>query len=176
MGVLTVVRASDRRLTQRMAAWRSPVVRRVLSVAEACAEGTKLWCSAAVVMAATGGRRGRRAAGAGVAAMGLAQLVGNGVGKRLADRPRPPKEWIPHDRVEDRPASPSFPSGHTAAATAFCCAVLPAWPTAGLLCAVPAALVAVERVHSGAHYPSDVAGGAVVGLAGAWLVRHAVRG
>ncbi|MDX2591575.1 MULTISPECIES: phosphatase PAP2 family protein [Streptomyces] len=151
------------------------MVHRVLSVAEASAQGTKLWCSAAVVMAATGGRRGRRAAGAGVAAMALAQLVGNGVGKRVADRPRPPKEWIPHDKVEERPASPSFPSGHTAAATAFCCAVLPAWPAAGLVCTVPAALVAVERVHSGAHYPSDVTAGALIGLASAWLIRHAAR-
>ncbi|MFD9095835.1 phosphatase PAP2 family protein [Streptomyces collinus] len=107
--------------------------------------------------------------------MTLAQVVGNGVGKRVADRPRPPKEWIPHDEVEDRPASPSFPSGHTAAATAFCCAVLPAWPMAGSLCTVPAALVAVERVHSGAHYPSDVTAGALIGLASAWLVRHAAR-
>ncbi|MER6472877.1 phosphatase PAP2 family protein [Streptomyces collinus] len=151
------------------------MVHRVLSMAEACAQGTKLWCSAAAVMAATGGRRGRRAAGAGVAAMALAQLVGNGVAKRVVDRPRPPKEWIPHDKVEERPASPSFPSGHTAAATAFCCAVLPAWPAAALVCTVPAVLVAVERVHSGAHYPSDVTAGALIGLAGARLVRHAAR-
>jgi undecaprenyl-diphosphatase len=31
---------------------------------------------------------------------------------------------------------------------------------------------AVERVQSGAHYPSDVAAGAAIGLAGAWLVRR----
>ncbi|WP_333773490.1 phosphatase PAP2 family protein [Streptomyces sp. IBSBF 3136] len=172
MGVLALLQATDRRLTQRMAARQSPGVHHTLSAVEACAEGTKLWCSAAAVMAATGGRRGRRAAGAGVAALALAQLVANGVCKQLAARPRPPKEWIPHGKVDDRPASSSFPSGHTAAATAFTAAVLPIWPTAGLLCTVPAALVAIERVHNGAHYPSDVAAGAVIGLAGAWLVRH----
>ncbi|MET8289870.1 phosphatase PAP2 family protein [Streptomyces sp. NPDC005132] len=42
----------------------------------------------------------------------------NGVCKQLADRPRPPKDWIPHDEVKDRPDSSSFPSGHTAAAVA----------------------------------------------------------
>ncbi|WP_258056087.1 phosphatase PAP2 family protein [Streptomyces sp. Ru62] len=92
--------------------------------------------------------------------------------KQVSDRPRPPKEWIPHDDVEDRPDSSSFPSGHTAAAVAFTAAVVPSWPLAGALCAVPAALVAVERVQSGAHYPSDVAAGAAVGLVSAWLVRH----
>jgi undecaprenyl-diphosphatase len=28
-------------------------------------------------------------------------------------------------------------------------------------------------VQSGAHYPSDVAAGAAIGLASAWLTRHA---
>ncbi|MFI5877092.1 phosphatase PAP2 family protein [Streptomyces sp. NPDC051445] len=86
---------------------------------------------------------------------------------------RPPKGWIPHDEVHDRPDSSSFPSGHTAAAVAFTAAITPIWPTAGIMCALPAAMVAVERVQSGAHYPSDVAAGAVIGLASAWLTRHA---
>ncbi|WP_394346786.1 phosphatase PAP2 family protein [Streptomyces dangxiongensis] len=139
---------------------------------EEAAESSKLWCGAAVVMAWTGGRRGREAAVAGLAALAFAQLVSNGVCKRLADRPRPPKEWIPHDEVEDRPDSSSFPSGHTAAAVAFTAALAPSWPQAGAVCAVPAAMVAVERVQSGAHYPSDVAAGAVIGLASAWLIRR----
>ncbi|MGY0071418.1 phosphatase PAP2 family protein [Streptomyces sp. QTS137] len=47
------------------------------------------------------------------------------------------------------------------------------WPWAGVMCAVPAALVAVERVHTGAHYPSDAAVGAVIGLAATALTRRA---
>ncbi|MEW2577322.1 phosphatase PAP2 family protein [Streptomyces syringium] len=61
------------------------------------------------------------------------------------------------------------------AAVAFTAAVIPAWPWAGAACAVPTVLVAVERVHSGAHYPSDVAAGAVIGVAAAALVRTAPR-
>ncbi|MFI9254952.1 phosphatase PAP2 family protein [Streptomyces sp. NPDC053069] len=76
-------------------------------------------------------------------------------------RPRPRRTTGP-------PESSSFPSGHTAAAAAFTAAVWPAWPLAGMVCAVPAAAVAIERVQSGAHFPSDVA-------AGAWLVRHSPR-
>ncbi|CAM5716115.1 hypothetical protein SGLAM104S_00805 [Streptomyces glaucescens] len=57
---------------------------------------------------------------------------------------------------------------------AFTAAVAPAWPAAGAACAVPAAMVALfERVQSGAHYPSDVAAGAAIGLATAWLTRCA---
>ncbi|MDO0925285.1 phosphatase PAP2 family protein [Streptomyces sp. TG1A-8] len=165
----------DRSLTRRVAAWDAPGVHRTLSAVEECAEGSKLWCGAAVAMAWCGGWRGRRAAGAGLVALSVAQLVSNGVCKQLADRPRPPEEWIPHDEVHDRPDSSSFPSGHTAAAVAFTAAVAPVWPLAGALCAVPAVTVAVERVQSGAHYPSDVVAGAAIGLAAARLVRHAPR-
>ncbi|MFI8939626.1 phosphatase PAP2 family protein [Streptomyces syringium] len=111
----------------------------------------------------------------GIAAMAVAQVLSNGVAKQLVERPRPPKEWFWHEDVEDRPDSSSFPSGHTAAAVAFTAAVTPTWPWAGAACAVPTALVAVERVHSGAHYPSDVAAGAAIGLAAAALVRTAPR-
>lgn len=175
MMLLAGLRRTDRRLTQRIAACATPGVHRTLSAVEECAESTKLWCGAAAVMAAAGGRRGRRAAGSGLAALIVAQLVSNGLCKQLSDRPRPPKEWIPHDEVEDRPESSSFPSGHTAAAAAFTAAVLPAFPPAGFLCTVPAALVAFERVQSGAHYPSDVAAGAAIGLAAAWFVRRSPR-
>ncbi|MFG2639141.1 phosphatase PAP2 family protein [Streptomyces sp. NPDC048362] len=122
-------------------------------------------------MAWHGGWRGRKTAAAGLGALAVAQLVSNGLCKQLADRPRPPKDWIPHDEAADRPDSSSFPSGHTAAAVAF--VVAPTWPAAGALCAVPAGLVALERVQTGAHYPSDVAAGAAIGLASAWLTRRA---
>ena len=148
---------------------------RALSAVEEAAEGTKLWCGAATVMAWLGGWRGRNAAAAGLAALTVAQLVSNGLCKQLADRPRPPREWIPHDEVDDRPESSSFPSGHTAAAVAFTAAVAPSWPLAGVACTVPTVMVAVERVQSGAHYPSDVAAGAAIGLVGAWFVRRAPR-
>ncbi|MEU9234413.1 phosphatase PAP2 family protein [Streptomyces subrutilus] len=163
----------DHLLTRRAAAWDSPWVRRVLPPVEEAAEHTKLWWAAATVMAATGGWRGRRAAAAGIGGMAVAEVLSNTVMKKLVERRRPPKEWIPHDDVEDRPDSSSFPSGHTAAAVAFSAAAAPVWPPAAAACAVPALLVGIERVHSGAHYPSDVAAGAALGLASAALV-HAV--
>ncbi|WP_347878389.1 phosphatase PAP2 family protein [Streptomyces subrutilus] len=167
------MRNGDHRLTKRMAAWDSAWARRVLPPVEDAAEHTKLWWAAAVAMAAGGGWRGRKAAAAGITAMAVGELLSNGVAKQLVERPRPPKEWIPHDDVEERPDSSSFPSGHTCAAVAFTAGVALSWPWAGAACAVPMTLVALERVHSGAHYPSDVAAGAVIGLAAAALVRKA---
>ncbi|MGW6317593.1 phosphatase PAP2 family protein [Streptomyces sp. NPDC055099] len=173
MKLLTSWHKTDRVLTQRAASRIPPTTAKVLSAVEEAAENTKLWCAVAAAMVWWGGWRGRKAAAAGLGALAVAQLASNGLGKQLADRPRPPVDWIPHDEVEDRPDSSSFPSGHTAAAVAFTAAVAPTWPAAGALCAVPTAMVALERVPSGAHFPSDVAAGAAIGLAAARLTRHA---
>ncbi|MFF9774046.1 phosphatase PAP2 family protein [Streptomyces sp. NPDC013978] len=169
------LRAGDRWLAKRLAAWDPARVGKPLWAVEETAESAKLWCAAATVMAWWGGGHGRRAAATGLAAMTLAQVGSNVVGKQVIDRRRPPKEWFPHAEVDDRPASSSFPSGHTAAAVAFTAAVAPSWPAAGAACAVPTVLVAVERVRSGAHFPSDVAAGAVLGLAAAWTTRRLPR-
>ncbi|MEU0405669.1 phosphatase PAP2 family protein [Streptomyces sp. NPDC006197] len=175
MRVLAGLQNGDDRLTRRIAAWDSPVTRRLLPTVEEAAEHTKLWWAASLVMAVLGGRRGRRATASGVLAMTVAEGLSNGVAKQLVDRRRPPAEWIPHRDVSDRPDSSSFPSGHTAAAVAFTTAVAASWPWAGAACGVPTVLVAVERVHGGAHYPSDVAAGAVIGAAAAALIRTAPR-
>ncbi|WP_246101529.1 phosphatase PAP2 family protein [Streptomyces cyaneus] len=105
--------------------------------------------------------------------MATAQGLSNAVVKPLYRRRRPPQEWVPPEELQERPDSSSFPSGHTAAAFAFAGAVAPVWPAAGAACGVSAVLVAAERVHSGAHFPSDVAAGGVIGLAAAALIRGA---
>ncbi|MFJ4366694.1 phosphatase PAP2 family protein [Streptomyces chartreusis] len=172
MRLLTGLHDADRALTKGVASRTPTGLGKALSAVEEAAESTKLWCGAAAAMVWLGGWRGRKAAAAGLGALVMAQLASNGLGKQLTDRPRPPEEWIPHDETADRPDSSSFPSGHTTAAVAFTAAVAPAWPAAGALCAIPATVVAVERVQSGAHYPSDVAAGVVIRLASAWLTRH----
>lgn len=67
----------------------------------------------------------------------------------------------------------SFPSGHTvtAFATAYALGLfLPKWRAALYLTAIA---VGVSRVALGAHYPSDVVAGAVIGYASAWLTARA---
>lgn len=173
MRLLNDFRRLDRRLTRRAASWDSPWARRVLPAVESAAERSKLWWGAALAMAATGGLKERKAAAVGVLSMLTAQLMSNAVCKQLTERRRPPEELIPHDEVEDRPDSSSFPSGHTAAAVGFAASVATTSLWWGAAAGVAAVMVALERVHTGAHYPSDVVAGAVIGLAGAWLVGHA---
>jgi undecaprenyl-diphosphatase len=109
MRLLTGWREADRLVAQQTASGIPPRVAKVLSAVEESAESTKLWCSAAVAVAGLSGWRGRQAAASGLAALVVAQLISNGLCKQLADRARPPKEWFPHDEVDDRPDPPPSP-------------------------------------------------------------------
>lgn len=61
----------------------------------------------------------------------------------------------------------SFPSGHSAVAAGLAAALTWRYPHGWPLFAALAAATAAQRVFTSAHYPSDVACGAAVGLAAA---------
>ncbi|HEX9071866.1 MAG TPA: phosphatase PAP2 family protein [Pseudolabrys sp.] len=70
------------------------------------------------------------------------------------------------------PAYASLPSGHATTAFAVLVAFGTLWPRARTVLLIYALLIAVSRVIVNAHYPSDVFAGALVGIAGAVLVRR----
>ncbi|MFG2729201.1 phosphatase PAP2 family protein [Streptomyces canus] len=73
------------------------------------------------------------------------------------------------------PGDWSFPSNHAAIATAAAVALLFVSRRLGAVAAVAACAMAVSRVWVGAHYPHDVAAGAVVGALVAALAMTAVH-
>ncbi len=84
---------------------------------------------------------------------------------RLFDRPRPYAVHPGEAHLLIAPSSdPSFPSDHATVAVAIATAVWGYDRLAGAILLALAALVALSRVVAGTHYPSDVMGGAVVGL------------
>ncbi len=66
----------------------------------------------------------------------------------------------------------SFPSAHAITAFALAFAVSAVWPRARIAMAVYALLIAATRLVLLAHHPSDVVGGALIGVVGAMLVRY----
>ncbi|MFB7412457.1 phosphatase PAP2 family protein [Streptomyces sp. NPDC056202] len=113
--------------------------------------------------------RPRRAALAGVGAVAVASATANLLGKRLVRRPRPDREAarVVVARHVRMPDSASFPSGHTASAVAFATAAGVAFPPVAVPLHVLAMAVGYSRVHTGVHYPGDVAAGALLGVASA---------
>ncbi|KOT94847.1 phosphatase PAP2 family protein [Streptomyces ardesiacus] len=173
--VLADLRAVDGALYAAVAATSTPTLDRALRRLSHAADHSKISLGIAAVLS-LGGARARRAALAGVGAVAVASASANLLGKRLVHRARPDREAarVTVDRYVPMPASASFPSGHTAAAVAFATAVGVVLPEAAVPLGLLAGAVGYSRVHTGVHYPGDVAAGAVVGVAGGAVALAAV--
>jgi undecaprenyl-diphosphatase len=132
------------------------------------------WTAAAAWLALRDGRRGRGAAVASVAAMGLAVWLVQGPLKLALPRRRPF-----HRRVVTvvgvRPTDPSFPSGHTAGSFAAAVALAAFYPADAPVLLGVAFGVGTSRVYLGHHFPSDVVVGAGLGSALGVLTARVVR-
>jgi undecaprenyl-diphosphatase len=156
------VQRLDRRLMRRSFVARSPALDRTLIAITRAANYSRLWLLVAGGLAVLGGQRGRRAAGRGLIAIAIAAAVANGPVKLLVRRRRPSSRRRP--TLIRTPRSTSFPSGHTAAAVAFVTGASAELPHLAPVLVPLAGAVAYSRVHTGVHYPSDVAAGGAIGI------------
>ncbi|MET8943587.1 phosphatase PAP2 family protein [Streptomyces sp. NPDC004542] len=167
--------ALDCRLFQVAAERHWPGAERVLPRLSRSANHGVLWFAAAATMAAVRTPRARRAAARGLASLSLASLTINSLGKRSVRRPRPVLDPVPLVRqLKRQPITTSFPSGHSASAAAFAAGVALESPAWGAVVAPVAISVAMSRVYTGVHFPSDVLAGAALGVGAAYAVRALV--
>ncbi|MCP2030138.1 undecaprenyl-diphosphatase [Okibacterium sp. HSC-33S16] len=125
------------------------------------ADRSVLWFVVGAALALLGQHR---AALRGLASLTVASALANLVGKQLFGGDRPLTKDIPVGRrLRQAPTSPSFPSGHSASAAAFATGVALERPRIGLAIAPVAVAVSYSRLHTGAHWLSDVLGGAAIG-------------
>jgi len=69
----------------------------------------------------------------------------------------------------------SFPSGHAMFFFALAAVIYYFNKKAGMWALIAAALISVARIYVGVHWPSDILGGAVLGILTGWLVYRLYR-
>ena len=108
-------------------------------------------------------------------ALALDLVVCNLFLKPLIARPRPCDMNTAMDYLIARPHGWSFPSGHTAASFAAASALWFGGSRLWIPCGILAVLIALSRLYLYVHFPTDVLGGAAVGILCGALGAFAVR-
>jgi undecaprenyl-diphosphatase len=147
---------------------RHPLIDRTFYTASELGNHSLIWH---LLATAQGVRRGGDLAGTVrvVTLMGVESVIVNGVVKSMFRRQRPVHDG-PRPHQLRQPRTSSFPSGHSSAAAVFVVVAGEDDPAAPLYAALAAA-IAASRVHVRIHHPSDVVGGAVIGVALGWALR-----
>jgi len=109
------------------------------------------------------GRRRRTTALRMAAALPLTIGAVSVVG-RLVERERPFARQPDGSMLVDHAPGRSFPSRHSACAAAMTMVALPTTPVVGVLMGLGSLGLAISRVYTGLHYPSDVLGGWIIGV------------
>ena len=103
-----------------------------------------------------------------VARFGITEII-----RFFYHRPRPFLDLPVHQLLTDN--AWSFPSGHAAFFFAMATATYLYNKKWGVLFFIGAILITVSRVIAGIHYPSDIIGGALIGIAVACVTYYLVR-
>jgi membrane-associated phospholipid phosphatase len=170
-GVARALEKADVDLGVRLASAKDDPVVRCIGALSEVGDQPPLAGLAAVVLAYGLAAGDRRAAGAGGRMLGAlaAAIVVKTVLKRSLSRTRP-NVVIDEGRYETElfgagdGSRQSFPSGHTAGSVAVARAVGRAYPALRGPAYAAAAAIGLAQLPRGAHFPSDVAAGVLVGL------------
>jgi len=127
--------------------------------------GAIIWLIIMALLYWFGGREGRKAAVLGLVSLIISHLLVDYLIKDLIARPRPFLELSQARVLVTPPTSFSFPSGHSSHGFAVATTWIGLRHRLGIPALILAALIAFSRIYVGVHYPLDVLGGLVVGVA-----------
>lgn len=132
------------------------------------------WVLLLLALKLMGGRRGRHALYQVLPPLWFATMSVEFPIKHYFRRRRPFYDIVEAIAVGKKPGGYSFPSGHAAAAFAGASLMARQFPRLAPLWYLVAALTGFSRIYLGAHYPGDVASGALAGTAIAEVTRRVI--
>ncbi|HSN58665.1 MAG TPA: phosphatase PAP2 family protein [Clostridiaceae bacterium] len=100
-----------------------------------------------------------------LAALLLTTVIGEGLLKNIIQRPRPFAQFASIQPLIPEPSSFSFPSGHTGSSFAAATVIARNLKKAAVPALALAAAVAFSRLYLMVHYPTDILGGIILGVA-----------
>jgi undecaprenyl-diphosphatase len=152
-----------------------PAADRVANYVTVLTVGGWIWMVVVGVAALFGVPGSRRALREVVPTVAAATWIVESPTKMLFRRQRPFIDIVRALVVGKKPGSWSFPSGHTAAAFATALVMSAHWRRLTPVFYAAASGIGFSRVYVGAHYPGDVASGALLGTALAEVLRLGFR-
>lgn len=121
-------------------------------------------------------RKTRRVGFAALLSVGIGALITNVCLKNIVARPRPYDACAAIIPLVKKLSDYSFPSGHTCASFASAFIYFRMLPRKyGITAMILAVLISFSRLYLGVHYPTDVLGGFLVGLAASILAVALVK-
>ncbi|TMK98808.1 MAG: phosphatase PAP2 family protein [Actinobacteria bacterium] len=161
LGARGPIQKLDRRLYRFV---NRPRGARADAVAKGITELGSLWASGAASAALA--RAGRKRAAVDAMGAALAMWAVGQILKKVTDRPRPYQALEDSRLLIAEPSGTSWPSSHPAVLLTFVTVAardLGACPASRAGLSALAGLVGMSRMYLGVHYPSDVAGGLLLG-------------
>jgi undecaprenyl-diphosphatase len=137
--------------------------------------GKILFVAAGIAMLIWGGRTGRIVVVVLILAVALSDQFSSFVIKPLVDRLRPCRVLEGVRLLVDCGSGRSFPSSHAVNMFAAAAVLAFGYPRLRWAFYSFAAVIAFSRVYVGVHYPSDIAGGACIGLLIGLLMSEAAK-
>ena len=173
-GIIEAVGRLDFATFQLLRLYHWPVLDIVMASLSDIAAGAGVWVFLTLLIAFLNWHRWPAAVQV-LLAIALTIIVTESAVKPLVNRGRPFESYTDTRVYGFRPTTRSFPSGHAANAAAAAYALTRLAPEARVLFWVIALLISSSRIYLGVHYPTDIIGGALIGLAVAKFVVGGTR-
>ncbi|MED9903056.1 MAG: phosphatase PAP2 family protein [Lachnospiraceae bacterium] len=153
--------------------WHTELLDKVMVFISALGNGGLIWIAISVVLLIP--QKTRRMGFTMMGAMALSYLLGNLMLKNLIGRARPCVVDTSVTLLIPQPGEYSFPSGHTLNGFTAATVIFLYSKKAGIPALVFAAAIAFSRLYLFVHYPTDILGGILLGVADAVIVYMLVQ-